>query len=115
MRFTAPKLVALLSLMVMLLVAAVPSVSAQTGWQMGPGAILDNTYDGFIDAPQNGATIPAGGSFAVWRASRTTAYRSPTASRRWRSWSTSSVTCRSRSTPASMTIRAGTRSRRAMA
>jgi hypothetical protein len=66
MRITVPKLVALLSTTIVLLVVAVPAVSAQSaGWQQGPGAILDNTYDGFIDAPQNGATVPAGGNFAV--------------------------------------------------
>jgi hypothetical protein len=41
-------------------------VGAQAaGWQPGPGAILDNTYDGFIDAPASGATVPASGLFTV--------------------------------------------------
>jgi hypothetical protein len=66
MRFTLPKLVALLSTTIVLLLAAVPSVSAQSaGWQPGPGAILDNTYDGFIDAPQTGVTVPGSGNFSV--------------------------------------------------
>jgi len=46
---------------------AVPA-AAQTsgsGWQPGPGAILDNTYAGFIDQPTGGATVPGSGSFAV--------------------------------------------------
>jgi hypothetical protein len=51
-----------------LLVAALllpAAVAAQvTTWTGGPGAILDPTYDGFIDAPTNGATVSAGG-FAV--------------------------------------------------
>jgi Bacterial Ig domain len=66
MRFALPKLFALISMTMVLLIAAVPSVSAQSGgWQPGPGAILDNTYDGFIDTPQNGATVPGAGSFNV--------------------------------------------------
>jgi hypothetical protein len=50
------------------LLVSVPAASAQTspaGWQGGPGAILDNTYDGFIDAPRAGATVPASGGFTV--------------------------------------------------
>jgi hypothetical protein len=68
MRFARTKLVALLSTtaMLVLLTAAVPSASAQSGgWNPGPGGILDNTYDGFIDLPHNGDTIPSGGSFSV--------------------------------------------------
>jgi hypothetical protein len=43
-----------------------PAALAQgSGWQPGPGAILDNTYVGFIDQPSNGATVPASGSFVV--------------------------------------------------
>jgi hypothetical protein len=43
-----------------------PAASAQSaGWQPGPGAILDNTYAGFIDTPSNGATVPGSGSFTV--------------------------------------------------
>jgi hypothetical protein len=36
-----------------------------SGWQPGPGAILDNTYVGTIDHPSNGATVPGSGSFIV--------------------------------------------------
>ena len=39
--------------------------SAGSGWQPGPGGILDNTYAGFIDQPGNGGTVPGSGSFAV--------------------------------------------------
>jgi hypothetical protein len=43
-----------------------PAAMAQgSGWQPGPGAILDNTYVGFIDQPSNGAVVPASGSFVV--------------------------------------------------
>ncbi|HEX8966606.1 MAG TPA: hypothetical protein VF937_01915 [Chloroflexota bacterium] len=43
----------------------VPAAAQASGWIPGPGAILDNTYDGFIDQPTSGATIPASGSFLV--------------------------------------------------
>jgi hypothetical protein len=50
----------------LLLLALAPAASAQSaGWQPGPGAILDNTYTGFIDLPTNGATVPGTGSFTV--------------------------------------------------
>src|SRR3954453_5514382 len=65
MRFVIPRFIAILSMMSALLVV-VPSAAAQSaGWQGGPGAVLDNTYDGFIDAPRGGATVPGSGSFAV--------------------------------------------------
>jgi hypothetical protein len=50
-----------------LVAASVPvSGMAQTpGWQPGPDGILDNTYDGFIDQPTSGATVPASGTFTV--------------------------------------------------
>jgi hypothetical protein len=48
------------------LLVSVPAASAQTaGWQGGPGAILDNTYDGYIDTPRAGATVPGSGGFTV--------------------------------------------------
>lgn len=59
-----------------LLVAALllpAAVAAQvTTWTGGPGAILDPTYDGFIDAPTNGATVSSSG-FTVrgWFVDRT--------------------------------------------
>jgi Bacterial Ig domain len=45
--------------------AAGPAAAQSSGWQPGPGAVADNTYDGFIDAPTGGATVPGGGAFAV--------------------------------------------------
>jgi Big-like domain-containing protein len=67
MRFTIPRLIALLGAVSALLVASVPTVSAQSAgdWQPGPGAILDNTYAGFIDLPSGGSTVPGSGSFTV--------------------------------------------------
>ena len=34
---------------------AAPAAAQSSGWQGGPGAILDNTYVGFIDQPSSGA------------------------------------------------------------
>jgi hypothetical protein len=66
MRFASVRIVALLSVVTVLLLALTPAASAQSaGWQPGPGAILDNTYTGFIDVPTNGATVPGTGSFTV--------------------------------------------------
>jgi Bacterial Ig domain len=39
--------------------------TAGNGWQTGPGAILDNTYAGFVDQPSNGGTVPGSGTFTV--------------------------------------------------
>jgi hypothetical protein len=49
------------------LLAAVPSASAQSAgdWSPGPGAILDNTYAGFVDLPPAGSTVPGSGTFTV--------------------------------------------------
>jgi hypothetical protein len=44
---------------------ATPAAAQSNGWQAGPGAILDNTYVGFIDQPHSGATVPGSGSFVV--------------------------------------------------
>jgi hypothetical protein len=44
---------------------AAPAAAQSAGWQPGPGAILDNTYTGYIDQPSNGATVPGSGSFVV--------------------------------------------------
>jgi len=44
---------------------AAPAAAQSSGWQGGPGAILDNTYVGFIDQPSNGAVVPGSGSFVV--------------------------------------------------
>ena len=43
---------------------AAASADPLTSWTPGPGAILDNTYDGFIDLPALNATVPTG-SFTV--------------------------------------------------
>ncbi|HYW89740.1 MAG TPA: hypothetical protein VFB50_18345, partial [Chloroflexota bacterium] len=61
-------------LVLLAMVAAVGTVlaplpaSAQTsGWQPGPGAILDNTYEGFIDVPATGASVSTSGfTVAGW-------------------------------------------------
>ena len=66
MRFSVPKLIALLSAVSALLLVSVPAASAQSAdWQPGPGGILDNTYAGFIDVPSAGSTVPGSGSFTV--------------------------------------------------
>jgi hypothetical protein len=67
MRFTIARLVALLSTVSVLLLASVPSVSAQStsDWSPGPGGILDNTYAGFVDLPAGGSTVAGAGSFTV--------------------------------------------------
>ena len=44
---------------------AAPAAAQSSGWQGGPGAILDNTYVGFIDQPSSGAVVPGSGSFVV--------------------------------------------------
>ncbi len=41
--------------------APMPAAAQTAGWQPGPGAVLDNTYDGYIDAPAGGATVSTGG------------------------------------------------------
>ncbi|HEV7665688.1 MAG TPA: Ig-like domain-containing protein, partial [Chloroflexota bacterium] len=68
MRFAFLRIAALLTAVGALLVASLPSAAfAQTasGWQPGPGAVLDNTYDGYIDQPPNGGTVAGSGSFTV--------------------------------------------------
>jgi Big-like domain-containing protein len=55
--------IALVSSVAALLLGHTAPVAAQSAdWQPGPGAALDNTYEGFIDLPANGATVPGGGS-----------------------------------------------------
>ncbi|MBV9601766.1 MAG: hypothetical protein JOZ87_33590 [Chloroflexi bacterium] len=68
--FSTPKILfaaaASLALIASVVAPAVAQTTAQSsGWQGGPGAILDNTYQGFIDQPSNGATVPGSGSFVV--------------------------------------------------
>src|SRR5262245_10186296 len=54
-----------LTLLAALLIApAAASADPLTSWTPGPDAILDNTYDGFIDAPSPNATVP-NGAFTV--------------------------------------------------
>jgi hypothetical protein len=43
------------------LLAPIPTAAQTAGWQPGPGAILDNTYDGYIDAPTANATVSTNG------------------------------------------------------
>src|SRR5437016_7385392 len=63
MQFLLPRAIASLSAVAALLLAQTAPVAAQSaGWQPGPDAALDNTYDGFIDVPSNGATVPGGSS-----------------------------------------------------
>jgi hypothetical protein len=42
-----------------------PAAAQSNGWQGGPGAILDNTYAGFIDIPSGGSTVPGSGNFTL--------------------------------------------------
>jgi len=66
MRFVVPRIMALLAAASALLLAFAPAALAQSaGWQAGPGAILDNTYDGYIDIPHSGDTVPGNGTFTV--------------------------------------------------
>ena len=75
MQFLLPRAIASLSVVAALLLAQTAPVAAQSaGWQPGPDAALDNTYDGFIDVPSNGATVPGGSSsfaFAGWFVDKT--------------------------------------------
>ena len=65
MRSVLLRVAVLVSALTVLLTVA-PAASAQTaGWNPGPGAILDNSYDGYIDVPGGGASVPGGGSFSV--------------------------------------------------
>jgi hypothetical protein len=41
--------------------APLPAGAQAAGWQPGPGAMGDNTYDGFIDGPASGATVSTNG------------------------------------------------------
>jgi len=45
--------------------AAAQEVPGGGGWVPGPGATGDNTYQGFIDQPQSGATVSAGAPITV--------------------------------------------------
>ena len=43
------------------IVAPLPAGAQAAGWQPGPGAAGDNTYEGFIDGPASGATVSTNG------------------------------------------------------
>src|ERR1044072_4462472 len=50
-----------------ILVPGIALADAFTTWTPVPGAVLDNTYDGYIDLPGNNATVPTGGfTVAGW-------------------------------------------------
>lgn len=50
----------LFGLLAALVVPAVASADPLTAWTAGPDAVLDPTYDGFIDVPSMNATVPTG-------------------------------------------------------
>src|SRR4051794_5056173 len=59
-------------LLVAALLGTAPAAAQVSSWTGGPGAVLDPTYDGFIDAPTNGATASSGGfTVAGWFVDRT--------------------------------------------
>ncbi len=53
--------------------ATASAQTASSGWQPGPGAVLDNTYDGYVDQPAAGATVAAGAPITIsgWFVDRT--------------------------------------------
>jgi hypothetical protein len=63
--FRFPTVLSAVATLAVLATMASPAAAQSAGWQGGPGAILDNTYTGFIDQPSNGATVPGAGSFAL--------------------------------------------------
>jgi Big-like domain-containing protein len=69
MRFAISKAVlkglSTVAVLAMIAVSVSPAAAQAAGWQGGPGAILDNTYNGFIDVPSNGSTVPGSGSFTL--------------------------------------------------
>src|SRR5919202_1148566 len=66
MRSDVSKLALVLGTCLALVIGTAPPALAQASdWLPGPGAILDNTYQGFIDQPANGATVPGSGSFTL--------------------------------------------------
>jgi hypothetical protein len=58
------RFIAVLALLGAVLAPALASADPLTAWTAGPDAILDDTYDGFIDAPAMNATVPTG-NFSV--------------------------------------------------
>jgi hypothetical protein len=66
MRFGVSRPVLLFGTCFMLALCVMPPAAlAQSGWQPGPGAAQDNTYDGVVDQPASGATVPGSGSFGL--------------------------------------------------
>src|SRR5438067_6320535 len=66
MRFALRRISAFVALAMALLLASAPAALAQSaGWQSGPGAAGDNTYDGYIDIPHTGDSVPGSASFTV--------------------------------------------------
>jgi hypothetical protein len=61
----ARSLIALLPIALLWLGAGTPAMAQSAAWMPGPGAILENTYEGFIDVPTPGSTVPGSGSFTV--------------------------------------------------
>lgn len=54
------------------ILAPLPAAAQSSGWQPGPGAVLENTYDGFIDVPAGNATVSTNGfTVAGWVVDRT--------------------------------------------
>src|SRR4029453_18513697 len=49
--------IALVVMLASTLIAVVPAGAQSAGWQPGPGAILDNTYDGYIDTPTSSTAL----------------------------------------------------------
>jgi hypothetical protein len=63
---------ALAGLLGSLLGPASASADPLTSWTGGPGAVLDDTYDGFIDVPSTNATVPTGNfTVAGWFVDKT--------------------------------------------
>jgi hypothetical protein len=63
MQYVRRTFVAWLGLALLVSAFVVPATALAdtfTTWTPGPGAILDNTYDGYIDVPRMNATVPTG-------------------------------------------------------
>lgn len=63
--FRFPTVLSTVAAVAVLATMASPAAAQSSGWQGGPGAILDNTYTGYIDHPSGGSTVPGGGSFIL--------------------------------------------------
>jgi hypothetical protein len=60
-----PKVLSAVACLAVFASMASPAAAQSSGWQPGPGAILDNTYSGFIDQPTANSTVPGSGSFPL--------------------------------------------------